>query len=40
MFPKKPVIKKNNSIPHPPPPPPPLRPTGLKKCSLCALKKK
>ncbi len=37
MFPKKAVIKQNNTTPAPPPPP---RPTGLKRCSLCALKKK
>jgi hypothetical protein len=37
MFPKKSVIKQNNTTPPPPPPP---RPTGPKKCSLCAFKKK
>jgi hypothetical protein len=40
MFPKKPVIKQNNSPPQPPPPLPPPRPIGPKRCSLCALKKK
>lgn len=38
MFPKKSVIKQNTT-PQPPPPPHP-RPVGLKRCSLCALKKK
>ena len=43
MFPKKPVIKQNNTTQQPyqpQPQPPPPRPTGLKRCSLCALKKK
>jgi hypothetical protein len=40
MFPKKSVIKQNNITQHQPPPQAPQRPTGLKRCSLCALKKK
>ncbi len=38
MFPKKSALtQKNNATPKPPPPP---RPTGPKRCSLCALRKK